>query len=276
MNANDYRNPDECYPTALYINGNAALDAVASAGNGTVSNPYIIENISFGTSYCLPWIIPTCIHSGMLMIANTTAYLVVRNCSFQLYACYWQVPSLIGIMLSNVSHYTLINNTMTFTPPSNAPSQGIVLDNASHGLIANNSIDGVTGSGIFSSNSSWNNISQNHIVNNMFGITLRGSSSNRLYNNTVNKNWAGITLYYNSDLNLIYNNTLLENYDGISIGPTCSGNLLLTNEVHNRNDSSFAGWLIPTCTALVLLITIFILKRRMKKKANLKLLCSEM
>ena len=85
-------------PIAIY--GNAALNATASAGNGTAGDPYIIENYVINAS-----------SAHGINISNTDPYFILRNCTVT------GVPGYMyyGIYLDNVLNAQILNNTLQTT-----------------------------------------------------------------------------------------------------------------------------------------------------------------
>ncbi|NVM54013.1 MAG: hypothetical protein HWN66_09965, partial [Candidatus Helarchaeota archaeon] len=75
----------------LSIYGNTELNATASAGNGSLGNPYILENYVINASG-LP--------ASGITIENTNAYFILRNCT--VFGATGQFGS--GIKLINVIH----------------------------------------------------------------------------------------------------------------------------------------------------------------------------
>ena len=56
----------------IFIDGNAELAANATTGNGSAGNPYIIENYVINA---------TGLGADGILIQNTTAHFILRNCT---------------------------------------------------------------------------------------------------------------------------------------------------------------------------------------------------
>jgi len=189
-------------------------------GNGSKENPYIIENLEIdggGYEYCI-------------YIGNTKSYFVIRSCrlynasgnglvfsnvkngtiiNVSVYNNMWdgihlsyseniyfgnntvEKNRLDGFCIKNSIHITLKNNTISKN------RRGIFLENSSHNVITYNRIKlhkgtpfrlGPSGLAIWVSNN--NTISNNHILNNSYGIFLRDSNGNLIYNNYFNSLWV--------------------------------------------------------------------------------------
>ncbi len=236
-------------------NWSAAKIAGICTGNGTYSEPYVIEDLVIdegGTG------------SGVL-IENSDVYFRIENCTV------YNLGNT-GIRLSNVTHSQLINNNcssnyygirlqncnnntvfgnIAYTnyfgiilgnSPNNTISGntvilntgvGIYLDhsdiNTVSGNIANNNGEAGAGAGIYLYQSDYNNISGNTANNNDgagtgTGIFLYQSDYNDISGNTANNNLVGIYLYQ-SDYNDISGNTANYNKElGIYLCLGCDNN----------------------------------------------------
>ncbi|MFX1407742.1 MAG: NosD domain-containing protein [Promethearchaeota archaeon] len=178
----------------IYIDGNSGWIAFEAAGNctgnGTISEPYVIEDLEIdgggGSS------------GNCILIQNSDVYFKIENCS-----TYYSGGSSgnAGIKLYNVSNAQLIDNYCY----SNA--EGIYLVDCYN-----------------------NTISGNTVSDNSNGIYLYNSTNNIVTENTANDNilnYAGINVIFSND-NIILGNIL--NRDGIhisrSINNTLSGNIM--------------------------------------------------
>jgi len=188
-------------------------------GNGSLSNPYVIENVTFNnpTGY------------GIKIINSKTEYFTIRNVT--VYSAYYG-----GIKLENTNNGTIMNNNF-----SNNGWIAIYLDNSNANNISGNTLNN-NDQGIFLRWSNNNTLSGNTANNNYYGIYLARSNNNTLSGNTVNNNNIyGLKLIESND-NIISGNTANDNRDGIflsdSNNSTLSGNTANNNEVGIFLDAS--------------------------------------
>ena len=194
----------------LHIIGNTSLSFVASSGNGTKNNPYIIENLTIngmGIEECIK-------------IEDTTAYSIVRNC-FTFNGTY-------GIHLKNVVNSILHNNTVKLN------KEGIILFDSRDNIISENivTLNNVTGISLLNSNNNTflkNNASYNFLT----GIFCISSTKNKFLENImVNNSWYGLRLFNSNNTEIIRNN-MSYNEIGISLGNS-NNNTLLDNFIINN------------------------------------------
>ena len=221
----------------INITGNTELATMSTSGNGSVTNPYIIENI----------VINNCATSGTgVNIRNTDKYFVLRNISVS--------NCSIGFSFSNVTFSSITNSYATYNSVGfllNISSNDVLMNNiaANNGdgfelfssfnntitdnLALSNQEYGYGGSG-FGLNSSSDNILAN---NNASGNTLNGfflgsSPNNTLINNTGTYNYFGFNLENFSPNSTLKNNTATNNAVGFKIG---TNNTLLVNNIAINN-----------------------------------------
>ncbi|MFX1314279.1 MAG: nitrous oxide reductase family maturation protein NosD [Promethearchaeota archaeon] len=206
-----------------------AWDAGICTGNGTYSDPYVIEDYVIDGR-----------GSGIgIWVENSNVSFIIRNCTVY--------NSGVGIQLSNVINSQLINNNCSLTnsyggirlsfsnynnlsgnTANNNDEYGIYLyycdSNTASGNTANSNDVGIIIQGsdnsIVSGNTANNNTEE--------GISLLYSDNNMLSGNTVNYNFIGIYLY-SSYYNIISGNTLLGNYYCI-FEENCEGNIFENND----------------------------------------------
>jgi parallel beta-helix repeat protein len=124
---------------------------------------------------------------------------------------------------------------------------GITLEGRNNVTIKNTMIENFSslsyfeGSGIYLSNSSNINVTQNRITNNRYGITLESSSNDTLSGNDVNSNsYEGIRFEYSFN-NVLSDNNVSNNGYGIGLSDSSNNNVLSGNKV---NANSYEGiWL---------------------------------
>jgi parallel beta-helix repeat protein len=202
----------------IRINADSCISDIASSGDGSLGNPWIIENKVINGSG----------HGNCIYIGNTTDYITVRNCILEWadsgVGNYWYNA---GIQLTNTNNITLFNNTMNYNVV------GIYLWNANYTQIETNYIYYCTESGIGIEDSSNNVCYDNEIINSTIGIvtfsTTGGWVNPSLYN-TITENhiadnqWEGILLDAVTQ-NTVYDNVLTNNAYGISMNITHYNNI---------------------------------------------------
>ncbi|MFX0044106.1 MAG: nitrous oxide reductase family maturation protein NosD [Candidatus Hodarchaeota archaeon] len=182
------------------INWTVAKKNGICTGNGTYSDPYIIEDLEIdggGSGYGIS-------------IENSNAYFKIENCS--IYNVEWGADA--GIRLLNVNNSQLIGNDCSYS------QLGIVLGDVRDysGGCYNNTITG------------------NIVNNNRGGIYLIDSYNNTLSGNTANNNtWSGIYLI-SSNYIIVSGNTMKDNkMCGINIGGS-HYNLIVSGNIISDND----------------------------------------
>jgi parallel beta-helix repeat protein len=180
------------------------------SGNGTASNPYIIEG----------WDIDVTLHINPgIIIQGTTAHFIIRNCYIHtgnimflgigLDDCVNGTISdnllvdglLMGIYLYSSSNNTLINNTCSST----ASGYGIYFDLSSNNNLTHNTCSGALYD-IYLDTSSNNNLITQNWVNNSAGegVRINSGSNNRIWNNTF---------YHNKGSGDTYSSSKIQAYD---------------------------------------------------------------
>ncbi|MHA2238376.1 MAG: right-handed parallel beta-helix repeat-containing protein [Candidatus Hodarchaeales archaeon] len=216
-------------PPIILIDGNNDFAAQASAknwdGNGSITNPYVIEGISITLE-------PDAIG---IEIKNTDVYFQVANC---LLIGGEEVIGKIGIRLGNVTNGQVSNNTVT------NGICGMYLDRSHNITIVNNTLAKLQGyrgygTGIMAANSDNNVFDNNRIVNNEGGGIIIGNCNNNvIVNNTLtNNNLGGICFWGGCNNNVLANNTVANNNDAGIYLDESSNNVLVNNTVANNNDA---------------------------------------
>lgn len=128
--------------TYMEINSDQDLKKQSDSGQGTLEDPYVIENRNF-------------IDQGRIgiSISNTTAHIIIRNCYFSNNLYY-------GLYLENIAEGTVQVDNITATKHSIA-AIGIFLSNR---VNVTNSLLFQNGAGLVISNSNDTNIIENRIV----------------------------------------------------------------------------------------------------------------
>ncbi|NVM29598.1 MAG: right-handed parallel beta-helix repeat-containing protein [Candidatus Helarchaeota archaeon] len=199
----------------ISINGNAALNAIASAGIGTSGSPYIIENYVINAS-------GLGVHG--ILITNTDAYFILRNCTVTN-----TDSGYLGIRLENVTNGNITNNYI-----SDIAAHGIYLWRSYNNTLTHNIVNNNTGNGIYLESSDWNTLTNNTAINDYRGLYIKQSSNNTLINNTAtNNDEHGIYLRESSNNTLT--NNIVNNSTGHGIYLRESSNNTLTNNTFNNN-----------------------------------------
>jgi len=119
----------------------------------------------------------------------------------------------------------------------NGSGDGIYLTNVQNVVVENCRIYNFT-NGIDVYNSSDNNVSENNLTTNTFGIQLTNSTYNYVYGNIITNNSNSGIFYAWSSFNIISSNTLDYNQDGI-ISDSWRNNFnndIIFNAINNTND----------------------------------------
>lgn len=157
------------------------------SGDGSASNPFIIENLLINSS--AQW---------SIHIVSTTKHFIIRNCMLS--------SADIGIYIEDVAPGTALieNNIIT------SSLFGIVLS-ASYVTVTSNTIEGIAYDGITLHDSSNIVLSLNLIDGSEIGVRLISSQFVQIMNNTITNNLYGNQNHLSSDVvyhyNLFSNNT---------------------------------------------------------------------
>ena len=222
----------------IHIDNNwtAARDNGICYGNGTYSEPYIIEDLEINSGGS-----GTCI-----LIENSNVYFKIENCTL---TAGYPYPNA-GIQLKNVIEGDLVINYCTFSAfglylenCNNITISGNIANNNGYGIKLDNSNNNNISENTASNNSYWgidlhlncndNVISGNIVNNNSIGIYLALCHNDIISGNTANNNNRGIELS-SSHFNIISENTANNNDRGIRLVDsdfnTVSGNTLIGND----------------------------------------------
>ena len=192
---NDYNDNDE-HPKisanhdTIFIDGNNVFADNASSedwgGNGTLTNPYIIENYIINASF----------NTHGIEIRNTDVYFIIRNISVSDGLSNYNY----GIYLNNVTNGELINNTadnnlvgFLLRDSNNNTLTGNVATNSLHGFriwysnnntLTNNTANDNLEYGMFLDNSNNNTITGNTLLmNELAGLYEKECSGNYISDN---------------------------------------------------------------------------------------------
>src|SRR5271157_376479 len=215
----------------LFIDGNrgnasiAALIAkVGGTGNGSISNPYIIQNLKISGANA---------SSGSgLCVANTRAYIILQNCAVQ----QANGSNQEGINVSNCTHVTLINCSAVDY------NVGIFIAASINTNVTRNTVSNNTLIGLFLASSNKSSIVANHVVNsNTTNIGLDNANGNNISENILTKSYVGMELSVfgkNCSDNRIYeNNVTGSTLAGILMLHGHTNTIWLNNFINNTNQA---------------------------------------
>ena len=229
----------------IQIVGNPGWAAFKAAGNctgdGTISEPYVIEDLVIdggGLGSCIHILdsdvyfrIENCtvynsgtevVDAGILLVGVRNSQLINNNCS----------DNYNGIRLSYSNNNNISGNT------ANDNSQGISLvDNSDNNNVSGNTVNNNSNNGIHLLYSSNNNISGNTASDNSQGISLIFfCDNNKVSGNTVNSNSYGIHLFH-STYTQISGNTANNNINnGIRLSSSNNNNISENTANNNVNN----------------------------------------
>lgn len=178
----------------ILVTSNDDFDSLGFPGNGSSSNPYIIENLH---------IVSTTELGSAIQISGTNVYFVIQNCEI--------ISKYVGIYVqSTVASATakIINNTIT----SSTTFGGGIAVGTDYVLIENNTIFGFS-QGIHLNYANYCDIKGNKILLSYYqGVNIRYSSYNIIIDNDIrNSNQHGLAIVGSGMYNVIYNNIFVNN-----------------------------------------------------------------
>ena len=196
------------------------------SGNGTLLDPYVLENITIDAGGT----------ETALTVENSNGlYFTIRNCTLKNAGTNLMGNS--GIKLVSSSNGTIENNYCL-----NNIKYGVMLQSGSnYNTIQNNYIYNSSHGGIRFDLSNHNNITNNEIIlgGAMFsvGIYISSSSSyNRIFHNNISDYRDGIEIFSSCNNNTIsssFINSITD--DGIIINPGANNNSFTMNKINNTN-----------------------------------------
>ncbi|MHA1199537.1 MAG: NosD domain-containing protein [Candidatus Heimdallarchaeaceae archaeon] len=179
----------------ILIDSNDDFIALSFPGNGSSSNPYIIEDLR---------VVSTGQLDSAIVIGGTDVHFVIQNCEI--------VSNYLGVYIQPtvaIGTAKIINNTITCST-TNGGGIGIGADQV---LVENNTISGFM-QGIHVNEADDTTIKANHILLSYYqGINIRYSSFNIITDNNIrNSNQHGLAIVGGtSTYNIIYNNIFANN-----------------------------------------------------------------
>ena len=199
----------------IRIDSNADFPGIATAGDGGVGTPWIIEN----------WDIDGTGFSYGIYVGNTTEHFVIKNCSLHDVGAPTSFPFFCnaGLTLYNVQNGTMDNNTASYQ------GYGMFMQSSFNNTVLNNNMSD-NSEGIWVNSSYDNCFDNNTILNNNDGLVLDLSTTNTISNNTVLNNSIGIYLVH-SNTNNVTNNTVSSINDGGIWQSESNSNVITSNTV---------------------------------------------
>ena len=213
----------------IHITNNADFAAFGFPGEGSPSNPYVIENLNITRS-----------NETLIRIKDTTAYFCIRNnhlnglTDWEPHGYLMNIQEAYGIKLKHVTNGLidsnlvinceigiLLNqseqNTLTHNIVSHNYYYGIFLEHSKYSTIANNTVANNHFKAIELANSGNSTLTHNIVTNNDQGIRLLDSGNSTIANNTVSHNsFSGISSSY--EQNTVAYNTVSNCGFGIKLG----------------------------------------------------------
>lgn len=202
----------------IHIVGNSGWAAFKAAGdctgNGTYSDPYVIEDLEIdgeGSGSCI-------------FIENSNVYFRIENCTL-----YNAGTTYSGIELYDVNNSQLIDNICS------SSQRGIYLSYSHNNTIQGNDASDNDERGIYLVSSDNNTILSNYANNNQNGLVLYASEYNILSDNSVTGStyWYGIHLSFSYHNDVIGNN-VSSNLQGIMLFD--SDNNFISKNIANNNE----------------------------------------
>ena len=209
-------------PIKIISNSNFTIANGIVAGNGTVLNPYILEN----------WSIDASITDGISII-GTTSYFIIRNC----HIFNDTLEKHTGIVLTRTMNGNLNNNTIDNN------WIGINIDKSNNINSQNNTIFSHIGISITDSNNNiFKNISIKSTINNTHGVgfDIYNSTNEILEELTIEKSKG---IYIKMSKNITINHSQFNGWQndggGITIESYSTEIVIDNNVIHNHNSGIF-------------------------------------
>ena len=189
-------------------------------GNGSVNNPFRIENLSFEISDSFE----------LIIVENVSSHFLIQNCSFSFDTSTAQQHYGVGISLREVSNGRIINCSFTHF------SYGIFTDTVSNMTIANCSFK-YSSQGIYFWKSNEAQISNNTFLHCSQGLQFERVVNSTVTNNTFLFNSGGILIYSSSECNLTSNLIAYNRGIGVELGDDCHLIRIFGNKIaFNQNE----------------------------------------
>ncbi len=206
----------------IVIENETALQKIASSGDGSRSNPFLISRYNITSN-----------QNALLVIKHTRSYFILENCTLDGIS-----STHFGIYLYNVSHAILSANIIMHT------YRAIYIENSSDVMVLQNTITNNTAA-IYSSRSLYAYISQNTISHNFRALTLVTTNMSTVTHNNITKNsYAGIEVDFSHNVT-ITENTITANRHGIELFFSAE-NTITRNSIGNSRSYGLRGYSATT------------------------------
>jgi len=215
------------------INGDTQLGSAASSGNGSIVNPYIIEDLVINAGGS---------PNFAIYIESTTAYFILRNCTASNSEQAITLDNVINGRIENCtaknSNYGILlqfsnNCTVHNSSVYNIIRNGVYLYGSNIASVTSNGISGCGWSGIAAYMGGGHNLSWNVLYNAGDAIDIDNSHSNTLLHNTISAGNYGAYVH-SSNYNRLRENTATGNAIGIKISTSSTNTVLIDNNASNN------------------------------------------
>jgi len=239
-------------------NGFTPANGVVS-GLGTTTDPYVIEDWSVNVqASSVSVVFPGGTDIAGILVANTTAHVIIRNVQVYSYIQAW-TPNL-GIVLWNTTNVrvesSMVSNGNTGVLLQGAKDSRIVFNEffnvieaveivggfpsedfvAARNIVSQNIIHDVRAVGVDLVDTSDSLVNNNSISNVGFGwgaLIERGSVRNVFSGNHVNSSAVGIEVVFSSINNTVSGNFFDVQILGVGVGFGANGTVVSNNEIHS-------------------------------------------
>ena len=208
------QNPPVYLP--IIITSDTDFAALGFPGDGTESNPYIIEGLYIANASMF-----------LIVIQDTTAYFIIRDNTLNGIS-----GEFTGIYLFNVNYGTIENNQIYNC------SNGISIDNSDNNVVFNNEIHSNSENGIYLLESSFNDISANTIrFNGANGIFLINSDDNTISDNIIYENGYFVSSTgVGASTEIVSNPQSSNRGNGIFLDPA-DENMIYNNKIYDNSEN---------------------------------------
>ncbi len=168
----------------IYIAKVSDFEKLGFEGNGTESNPYLIENLSIYVRF-----------DGIgISIVSTSVFFIIQNCEFYSF----DSKSGTGIRLEKVV------NGVVYGCDFNTLSLGVSIIKSEKCVIDSNTFSGL-GKGIYVTQSLWLNLRGNNLTNSGYGVHLSKIDFSTLLGNNLDKCNYGILIESGVEIQVLSN-----------------------------------------------------------------------
>jgi parallel beta-helix repeat protein len=212
------------------MSGNGTWDDVKSfnwiSGYGNSTHPYILENITINANSV----------GSAITIGNSSVHFIIRNCTVYNSGSSGMPDYDSGIRLSNVSN-GIITNCSSYSNLYGIFTELGINNEISDNIIKSNSY------GIYLYKSNFTTIIDNSVdYSVIYGITLFGifpfySSNDIIKNNTFNGNDRAIQIQQSVDNLITMNDVFNSTEHGIYLYSWCINNSIIDNEIYNSTQT---------------------------------------